>query len=128
MGASSDLLIVWAAFVNTLLTPFTSNPKNADLILTIIVLITFSLFSFFGMYVKALHPYGLALLGACGGASFFMRLAVLRAGLLVPVYAVNIILIILGVIAGVFAILWNRRLGVVSMPHSIGELCQFFFL
>lgn len=96
--------------------PFnTSSASASDLILTIIIISTFAVFSFLGAFVHSLYPYGLALLGGCGGASLFMRVVVIRAELLISqIYVINIILVVVGAVIGILGILWKRRLGVVS--------------
>lgn len=118
-GAAMGLtaaFVVWVAFVNALPMPFnTSSASASDLILTIIIIATFLVFSFLGAFLHSLYPYGLALLGGCGGASLFMRVVIIRAGLLISqIYAINIVLIVIGAVMGIFAILWKRRLGVIA--------------
>ncbi|KIJ51354.1 hypothetical protein M422DRAFT_26773 [Sphaerobolus stellatus SS14] len=104
---------VWVAFVNTLRSPFDSDNDNSDLILTVIIISIFAIFTFVGTFIRALRPYGLGLLGVCGGATFFIRIVILRAGLLIPTYAPNIVLIALGAFLGLIGILYRRRLAAI---------------
>lgn len=71
------------------------------------------------------YGIGATALGMCGGLSIGMRLALMREGLLVPLYTVNWIIICLFAVAGVLMVVWRERLGIVRviLHHYFSFTC-----
>jgi len=105
---------IWSAFVNTTTgASLAANPVTSDLILSFFVWGIFLLGVAFGALNIGILA-GVSALGASGGASLGILIALLRPGLLVPIYVINIIPIGLFGIAGAAWPIWHQRLAVVS--------------
>jgi hypothetical protein len=107
---------IWSAFVNTTTgTSLAANPVTSDLLLSLFVCGIFLLGVAFGALRIGILA-GVSSLGASGGAALGILLALLRPGLLIPIYALNIVPIGLFGIAGAAWPIWHQRLAVVSLP------------
>lgn len=107
---------IWCAFVNTTTgASLAANPVTSDLLLSLFVWGCFLLGTVLGSLRIGILA-GVSALGASGGVAIGILIALLRPGLLVPIYAINIIPIgILGA-AGAAWPIWHQRLAVVSLP------------
>ncbi|KIM31310.1 hypothetical protein M408DRAFT_327562 [Serendipita vermifera MAFF 305830] len=123
-GAGLGLLIsffVWVAFVNTTSgASLAANPVTSDLFLSLFVWGCFLL----GVVLGSLRIgilAGVCSLGAAGGVATAILIALLRPGLLVPIYAINVVPIgILGAAGAVWPI-WQQRLAVIVTSSACGS-------
>lgn len=112
--------IIWCIFVNaTTGASLAANPVTSDLLLSLFVWGCFLL----GVVLGSLRigiVAGVCALGASGGAALGILIALLRPGLLVPIYAINIVPIGIFGLAGAAWPIWHQRLAVVSLPGLCG--------
>ncbi|KAI0645163.1 hypothetical protein C8Q79DRAFT_912487 [Trametes meyenii] len=105
---------VWAAFVNTV-----SAEGLSDLVLTVIAVGAFVVGFLIGV-LNIGRLVGILLLGGLGGASFGVRIILLRPGLLIPLYVGNWLVITVFIILGLGAIVYRQRFGLVSSCAAVG--------
>ncbi|EIN06601.1 hypothetical protein PUNSTDRAFT_54017 [Punctularia strigosozonata HHB-11173 SS5] len=104
----------WAAVVNTI-----AANGVADLTLTLIVFAFFAVLFSLGL-LSRFRAASLAVLAIVGGLSLGVRIALLRPGLLVPIYAVNwAIIALLGAVGGLLMI-FKHRVSVVLSSAATG--------
>ncbi|KAI0741051.1 hypothetical protein C8Q76DRAFT_209992 [Earliella scabrosa] len=106
---------VWAAFVNTV-----SADGLSDIVLTVISMGGFLV----GLALGALDFgkwAGILMIGLLGGFSVGVRIVLLRPGLLIPSpYAINWLILVPFIVAGLAAVLVRQRLGLVSCCAAVG--------
>lgn len=118
IGLSLSLLI-WVIFVNSTTsgTSLASSQNSSDLFLSLAIWGVFAV-GCLGAFVRVGVLIGINLLGACAGGALGILLVCLRPGLLVPIYAINIIPLAFLALAGFLWPLWHQRLAVVC-PRTI---------
>lgn len=112
---------IWSAFVNTTTgASLAANPVTSDLFLSLFVLGMFLLGVAFGALRIGILA-GVCSLGASGGAALGILIALLRPGLLIPIYALNIVPIGLLGLAGAAWPIWHQRLAVIVSSSACGS-------
>jgi hypothetical protein len=107
-----DYPIAWTAIINS-----DSSASVPDIFITLTVLIFFVLGFVLGMLNIVLIP-GITLLGVSGGLALGVRIAVVREGFLIQgerFFFVNWLMVALLGLAGGLTVVWNRRVGIVSV-------------
>jgi hypothetical protein len=99
--------VAWAAVINTV-----SAPGISDIVLVIVVLV-FIFIAFILGLLPVMRIGGAAVLGLIGGVAFGLRLALLKAGLLIPIPAVNWVLVVAFALAFGYMVVWKIRIGLV---------------
>ncbi|KAF8870473.1 hypothetical protein BD779DRAFT_1580155 [Infundibulicybe gibba] len=109
----------WAAVINSV-----NSVGVSDLVLTVIVL-AFSFIGFILGVVELGRLAGIVLLNVTSGLALGIRFMILRQGLLFSGFAVNWIIIgVLGLLAGVIPIKWQRA-GIAFSAASTGTFLTF---
>ena len=113
IGLSLSLLI-WVIFVNSTSsgTSLAPNQNSSDLFLSFAIWGVFAV-GCLGSLVRIGVLIGINLLGACAGGALGILLVCLRPGLLIPIYAINIIPPAFLALVGLLWPLWHQRLAVV---------------
>jgi hypothetical protein len=116
VGLSLSILM-WCTFVNsTTGASLAANPTTSDLLLSLFIWGCF----FVGVALGTIRHgifIGVSLLGASAGVALGVLMALLRPGLLIPIYALNIVPMGIFGVAGALWPLWQQRLAVVSIVY-----------
>ncbi|KAJ7198575.1 hypothetical protein GGX14DRAFT_666096 [Mycena pura] len=113
LGVASAVL-TWAAVINSV-----NASGLADIFLTAIILVFFAFGCALGAFEFA-RLGGITAIGLAGGVAFGIRIVLLRAGLLVPLYAANWVVVAVCGAAGGLALIWFQRYGLLFGCASIG--------
>lgn len=111
-----QLHIAWAGLIDT-----TSAPGISDTLLTIIVCGLMG-----GGFVLGLFSFmrigGIVSLSLLGGIAFGLRVVLLKENLLIPLFALNWVLVAVMAVPSLALVIWRPRIGSVCHAHPVIDL------
>lgn len=79
-----------------------------------------------GGFALGLFPFmrigGIALLGLLGGIAFGLRIVLLKGNLLIPLFAINWVLVAVMAVPSLALVIWRPRIGTVRLALSVMHL------